>query len=98
MARTVTIETRKRGLFGKIFKWTFIIFNLVMPIWLVSYWATVGETMKQVGSEAARTGATIGATLGTGFIVFFWAAGAIVLGLFTMFTRGKKIMTTETVE
>jgi hypothetical protein len=97
MAKTVSIEVRKRGFFGKLFKWSFILFNLLMAFWLISYWGSVGELVNSQTSDAARAGGAIGATLGTGFIAFFWVAGAVILGLFTMLTRGKKVITTEVV-
>jgi hypothetical protein len=98
MAKTVSIEVRKRGVVGKLFKWTFILFNLLMGFWLFSYWGSVGELIDGQTSDAARGGGAIGATLGTSFIVFFWVAGAVVLGLFTLMTRGKKVITTEIVD
>ena len=97
MAKTISIEVRKRGFFGRLFKWSFILFNLLMPFWLFSYWNSVGDLINAQTSDAARAGGAVGATLGTGFIVFFWVAGSVILGLFTIFTRGKKVVTTEVV-
>jgi hypothetical protein len=97
MAKTISIEVRKRGFFGKLFKWSFILFNLLMAFWLFSYWGSVGELMSNQTSDAARTGGAIGATLGTSFIAFFWVTGAVILGLFTLLSRGKKVITTEVV-
>ena len=88
MVTIVRREIRRRGVFGHVFKWIFILFNILMLLWLVSYWNTVAPMLSQ-GSEPARAGSAIGATVGTGFLVFFWAAGALILGLLTMFTRGK---------
>jgi len=89
-------EIRKRGFFGKLVKFLFIIFNLLMIAWLVSYWAQVGELVNHAQSEAGKTGAAIGATIGTGFVLFFWVAGDIILGLLTILTRGSKVIVEET--
>lgn len=85
------VQLRKptRGFFGKIFKWTFILFNIVMVAWLFSYWGLAGEHIDQAGSSAGQAGAAIGATIGTGLLFGIWAFGDIILGLFVLFTRPK---------
>lgn len=98
MVQVIRREVRKRGFFGKVFKFLFIIFNLLMLAWLVSYWIQIGNMYNAVSSDAERTGASIGATLGTGFLIFFWAAGALILGLLTMLSRGTKIVIEETIQ
>lgn len=80
----------KRSFFGKLIKWTFIGFNILMLIWLVG---GVGGAAKQVGkagSEAAQAGAAIGTGIGAMLIIFLWAGGAIILGILTLLTRPKK--------
>lgn len=84
-----TIKKPKRGLFGQLFKWLFVLFNIIMAVWLFSYWGTVGEMMSEPMSEAGQAGATIGATVGTGMIITLWALGDIILGLLVLFTRPK---------
>ena len=88
----VYVERRKRGFFGWLFLLLFLGFNLLMLVWMFLYWADVGEVINTSGSEAEQTGAAIGATLGTGFILFFWVCGAVILGLLAMLTRGRKEM------
>jgi hypothetical protein len=76
-------------MFGKIVKWFFIGFNVLMAWWL---FAGVGSASKHIagaGSEAAQAGAAIGTGLGAMFVLFIWVVGAVVLGLFVMFTRPK---------
>jgi hypothetical protein len=96
MVKVVSTEVRKRGFFGKIWKWLFIIFNVLMGVWVVSFWATVGQMITNTTNKWEQTGATIGATAGTGTLIVFWAADA--LGCLTLATRGKKILTQETIE
>jgi hypothetical protein len=86
-------EVRKRGFFGIIFKWLFILFNLLMAVWLFAYWAQLGGM--KTASDAERVGQAIGGTIGTGMLLFFWVAGAIILGLFTLLTRGKVYLIAE---
>lgn len=68
---TIQREIRKRGFFGKLIKFTFIAFNLLMAFWVVSYWVSVGDLMAGAGSDAARAGGAVGATIGTGMLLFF---------------------------
>lgn len=84
----VQLRKPKRGFFGKLFKWTFICFNILMTFWLISYWGTIGD-MTSGASGAEKAGAAIGGTIGTGMLFGLWVFGDIVLGLFVLFTRPK---------
>lgn len=84
------LKKPKRGFFGKIFKWMFVLFNILMAVWLVSYFAQLGEMAENLKSDAERTGAAIGGTIGTSMILGVWAMGDIILGLMTLFTRPSK--------
>ena len=95
---TIQKEIRKRGIFGKIIKWSFILFNILMIAWLFSYFNSVSEVTEATTSDAGKAGAVIGGTIGTGFLLFIWAMGSIVLGILTMMTRGQKTIITEELE
>jgi hypothetical protein len=96
MAKIIRREIRKRGFFGQLFKWAFILFNLAMGWWLFSYWATLGGHLNKAADEYSRAGAFIGGTIGTGLILFFWLAGTVIIGLFALLTRGKVTIVEET--
>lgn len=83
------IRKPKRGFFGKVFKTVFILFNIVMAIWVFSYWGSIGEMMSNETSEAVQAGSAIGATIGTGMLFTLWVMGDIILGIFVLFTRPK---------
>jgi len=93
-ARIVRTEKRRRGFFGWLFLIVFLLFNGLMAAWLFSYWYTV-LPMATNGSSASKAGAAIGTTMGTGLIVSLWTCGSIVLGLFVLFTRGRKVIVEE---
>ena len=93
-ARIVRTEKRKRGFFGWVFLLLFLSFNALMVVWLFSYWNTV-LPMTGTGSEAGRAGAAIGTAMGTGVIISIWTCGSVVLGLFVLFTRGRKVIVEE---
>lgn len=82
------IRKPKRGIFGIIFKWTFILFNILMCFWLLSYFGSIGDTASS-SNEAAQVGTAIGATIGTSMILGFWVFGDIILGILVLFTRPK---------
>jgi hypothetical protein len=84
-----TREVQKRGFAGRVFLYVFYGFNVLMVWWLVSYWGNVGPSL-HTGSHAEQTGAAIGTTLGTGFIIFIWALGSFITGLLAVFTRGHR--------
>lgn len=84
------IRKPKRGFFGFVFKWLFILFNVSMLIWLFSYFVQLGEMTSDLTSDAEKAGAAIGGTLGTGIILITWVIGDVILGLLTLLTRPSK--------
>jgi hypothetical protein len=92
---TVQKEVSDRSGFGKIIKWLFIAFNILMPIWVISGMFSVGHVSEIAINDAERAGAAIGATLGIGMLLILWAIGDLILGLFVLFTKRKKLITIE---
>jgi hypothetical protein len=82
MPTIVRREVRKRGFFGWVFLLIFLLFNAFMIGWLITYWNAV-------------SGVTVGSTIGTGIIFFFWTAGAVITGLLAILTRGRKTYVEE---
>lgn len=79
----------KRSAFGKLIKWAFIGFNLLMLVWLIGGVGGAAQDINKLSNEAQKTGATIGTGLGAMMILFIWIVGAVILGLFVLFTRPK---------
>ena len=84
MTKIIRTEKRKRGLFGQIFKWLFIIFNIFMLISLFAGLSNVGNFTQTLHSDLERNAAGAGATIGLGFILVLWAAGDVILGMLAM--------------
>lgn len=97
MTRTVRIEKRQRGIFGWIFLILFWGFNALMLFALFAGMSDNSAGYQTLTSEAEKTGYAVGTAIGAGLIVMFWAAGAVILGLFVILTRGKKVIV-ETVK
>ena len=85
----VQLRKPKRGFFGKVVKWSFIVFNIFMAAWLIGGTGAATEGMDAM-SEAEKAGATIGTGLGVAMLLGLWVAGDVILGLFVLFTRPKQ--------
>ena len=95
MQKVIRTERRKRGIFGWLFLIVFWGFNALMGI---SMFVGVGgnaEGYAQLGSDAERAGYVAGTALGGVFLLFIWAAGALILGMLVMATRGQKVIVEE---
>ena len=88
-------EVSDRTFFGKLIKWAFIGFNILMLIWMVTGMGAMSEGVNSASSEAEQTGAAIGSGLGFMFILMIWVFGDIILGMLVLFTRRKKLITVE---
>lgn len=95
MAQTIRIEKHQRGFFGQMFKWLFIGFNVIMLISLVGGMMAVSNHTATLTSQAERAGATIGTAMGMSAILFVWVVGIVVLGIFVLLTKGKKVIVEE---
>ena len=81
-----------RSLFGKLVKFIFIAFNILMVLWMFAGVDSATEDYSTLGSDAEKAGAAIGTGLGVMFLLFIWGVGDLILGLMVLFTRGEKII------
>ncbi len=84
----VQLRKLKRGFMGQLFKWSFILFNILMAYSLFAGMAASTEGMGEM-SEAEQAGTAIGTGLGVMMLISIWVFGDIILGLFVLFTRPK---------
>ncbi|MCQ1772886.1 hypothetical protein NOI24_16370 [Neorhizobium galegae] len=84
----VQLRKPKRGFFGKLFKWSFIGFNILMAIWAVAGFNAATKDYSAL-SGAEQAGAAIGTGIGMAMVLVLWVLGAIMLGMFVLFTRPK---------
>lgn len=82
------LKKAKRGFFGKLFKWSFILFNLLMGWWLIAGMSAAAKGLNGM-SSAEQAGTAVGAGIGATLIIGLWVFGDIILGLFVLFTRPK---------
>ena len=90
MSTIVRTEKYQRGVFGTVFKWAFIAFNILMVAWLVTGMNSVSQMT--ANSDAARAGHAIGATIAFSMVLGIWMMGDIILGVLVLLTRGDKIV------
>lgn len=88
-------EVSDRTVIGKIFKYLFIGFNVLMFLMLFTGTMGAAEGANNISSDAEAAGYAIGTAIGVGSILFLWVVGDIILGLFVLFTRRKKIIEVE---
>lgn len=98
MASVVRTETRKRGIVGWIFLLLFWAFNAFMAFAIFAGISGNAAKMEQLTTEAQKTAFGAGTALGVGMLVMVWAAGAVILGLFVLFTKGRKVIVETTVD
>ena len=87
-------EVSDRTGFGKFIKWVFIGFNVLMLIWMFSAMGVI-VGMDAPSNSAEEAGQAIGAGIGFTFLLIIWGLGDMVLGIFVLITKRKKIITVE---
>lgn len=96
MTTTIRTEKRKRGIFGWVFLLLFWGFNAIMA---VAFFAGISDSVdkgSQLTSEAEQAGHAIGSVIGMGMVLGIWVMGAVLLGIFVLLTRGKKVIVETT--
>jgi hypothetical protein len=83
------LRKAKRSFMGKLIKWTFILFNLLMLWWMIGGIGAGSEAISSANSDAQQAGAAIGTGIGMIMIGGIWLVGDVVLGLLVLFTRPK---------
>ncbi|MCI5054837.1 MAG: hypothetical protein MRY83_01945 [Flavobacteriales bacterium] len=85
----VVLRQAKRGFFGKLFKYGFILFNIIMIYSMYSGMDAATDKMQGMHG-AEQTGAAIGTGIGAFMLGVIWVMGDIILGLAVLFTRPKE--------
>ena len=93
MASVVRRETRERSAVGRLIKWAFIGFNILMVVWIVV--GMNAASKMEVHSVAEHAGRAIGSAIGFVALLILWAIGDIILGILVLFTRGDKVITEQ---
>lgn len=79
-----------------MFLFMFWAFNVLMAVSMFVSMGTGGDRYDLLASDAARAGYAAGTVIWVILLLFIWAAGALILGMLVMATRGRKVITEET--
>lgn len=90
MEQQILSKKPQRSFFGKLIKWTFIGFNILMLVWFIGGVGSASKHVAEATSEAEKAGGAIGTGIGAIMIIFVWVAGSVILGILTLLTRAKK--------
>jgi hypothetical protein len=90
----VRIEKRERSVAGKLIKWAFVGFNILMAVWMVGGLHAVSKI--ETHSAAEQIGSGVGAAVGFTMLLTLWALGDLILGILVLVTRGNKVIIEET--
>jgi len=88
--RVTFVARAPRSRFGRVMKWVFIGFNLLMLLLLLGNCALVLPYVQSDDPEVAMGAGMFGAMLTVG-VWGLWPLGAIILGLLVLLTRGRKL-------
>ena len=81
----------KRGIFGHIFLWSFIGFDLLMIAWLCLGLGAATNGYQELGA-AEQAGVAVGTGIGAVMILVVWAIGDVILGIPVLLTRPSKML------
>lgn len=79
------LRIRVRGLWGKLFKWAFIGWNVLMLMWFVGGMSAASSVPTHSDAEAA--GRAIGTAIGATVIMWIWLSGAFWFGILVLLSR-----------
>jgi hypothetical protein len=84
------VQLRKlvRSTFGKIVKYSFIIFNILMLVLMVTGVGSITDGYESMDT-VEKAGTALGAGIGAMLLLIIWLIGDFILGLFTLLTRPK---------
>ncbi len=90
MAEPVLLEVReRRSRFGRVVKWSFWAFQLLMLLGSLGTCAAVTPFLAGPDPEVAMGAGLFGA-MAIGTLWTLWPLGTLVLGLLALLTRGRK--------
>ena len=78
---------KERTLVGKIIKYLFIVFNIIM--FILFCYVLFGKTDINLGDNTSQMIEALAQLIELCLVTFFWVSGDIILGLFVLFTRVK---------
>lgn len=85
----IRLREPRRGFFGRVFKWLFVVFNVLMLLYLITFMIIVIDAFPVIADQVGRGVAINHSTIGFLEILGTWMAGDIILGMLVMFTKPR---------
>jgi len=76
-----------RSLVGSVFKWWFIIFNILMIVWIFSIGSETDEAIDESESELDEDINAAAGGIAMTLVCGVWFVGAIIFGMLAMVTK-----------
>jgi len=86
-----------RSLVGTVFKWWFIIFNILMIFWILSIGNEAGDAIDESESEFEEDVNAAAGGIAMTMVCGVWFIGAIIFGMLAMVTKPSGTVITTTV-
>jgi len=84
------LDRPERSALGKILKWTFVLFNIAMVVWVLVAMGVFESVDPDTQKEALPHGTEQSAGIGVSMIVMIWLICNGVLGVLVWDTRARK--------
>ena len=84
------LRKAKRGFFGKIFKWSFVLFNLLMFLWVIYIVAFYGDGVASTNDGMEQAANVVAGTIWLSGSITTWVIVDVILGIFVLLTRPKE--------
>lgn len=85
-----SMDPPERSAVGKALKWTFVLFNIAMVVWILVAMGVFESVDPDTQKEALPHGTEQAAGLGVSMIVMIWLICNAVLGVLVWDTRARK--------
>ena len=85
-----------RSLVGNVFKWRFIIFNVLMIVWIFSIGSETGDAIDESESEFDEDVNAAAGGIAMTMVCGVWFIGAVIFGMLAMVTKPSGTVITTT--
>ena len=96
VVRTMIEGKPNRSLVGNIFKWWFIIFNILMIFWIFSIGDEAGDAVDESESEFEEGVNAAAGGIAMTLVCGVWFIGAVIFGMLAMVTKPSGTVITTT--
>lgn len=86
----VRLRAPQIGFLGNLFEYLFILLNMIMAYYFISYTFNMGIDINSAATEDIKIRLFNETVRGVEILLKFWACGSIILGTLIVFVRKQK--------